>query len=216
VTNRRGSVWDERAEAYRESQEHREGWDLDLIVEWAAGAGTALDVASGGGHVARRLREAGIEVVTSDPAPGMRADVVCAAEDLPFADGSFDVVACRLAAHHFQNVEAGVGEMARVASDLVLVVDNLRMGDADEEASRLRDPSHVRNYSEQEWHALFAGAGLGAVEARTLERRIEFEPWLDRTGCTGEDAARVRELLADRIEGGKLRLDRIAIRGRKA
>jgi hypothetical protein len=216
VKNRRGSVWDERAEAYRESQEHREGWDLDLIVEWAAGAGTALDVASGGGHVARRLREAGIEVVTSDPAPGMRADVVCAAEDLPFADGSFDVVACRLAAHHFQNVEAGVGEMARVASDLVLVVDNLRMGDADEEASRLRDPSHVRNYSEQEWHALFAGAGLGVVEARTLERRIEFEPWLDRTGCTGEDAARVRELLADRIEGGKLRLDRIAIRGRKA
>jgi hypothetical protein len=216
VKNRRGSVWDERAEAYRESQEHREGWDLDLIVEWAAGAGTALDVASGGGHVARRLREAGIEVVTSDPAPGMRADVVCAAEDLPFADGSFDVVACRLAAHHFQNVEAGVGEMARVASDLVLVVDNLRMGDADEEAGRLRDPSHVRNYSEQEWHALFAGAGLGVVEARTLERRIEFEPWLDRTGCTGEDAARVRELLADRIEGGKLRLDRIAIRGRKA
>ncbi len=216
MKNRRGSVWDERAEAYRESQEHREGWDLDLIVEWAAGAGTALDVASGGGHVARRLREAGMEVVSSDPAPGMRPDVVCAAEDLPFADGSFDVVACRLAAHHFQNVEAGVGEMARVASDLVLVVDNLRMGDADEEASRLRDPSHVRNYSEQEWHALFAGAGLGVVEARTLERRIEFEPWLDRTGCTGEDAARVRELLADRIEGGKLRLDRIAIRGRKA
>ncbi len=216
MKNRRGSVWDERAEAYRESQEHREGWDLDLIVEWAAGAGTALDVASGGGHVARRLREAGMEVVSSDPAPGMRPDVVCAAEDLPFADGSFDVVACRLAAHHFQNVEAGVGEMARVASDLVLVVDNLRMGDADEEASRLRDPSHVRNYSEQEWRALFAGAGLDVVEARTLERRIEFEPWLDRTGCTGEDAARVRELLADRIEGGKLRLDRIAIRGRKA
>jgi SAM-dependent methyltransferase len=215
VKNRRGSVWDERAEAYRESREHREGWDLDLIVEWAAGARTALDVASGGGHVARRLREAGMEVVSSDPAPGMRPDVVCAAEDLPFADGSFDVVACRLAAHHFQNVEAGVGEMARVASDLVLVVDNLCMGDADEEASRLRDPSQVRNYSEQEWRALFAGVGLDVVEARTLERRIEFEPWLDRTGCTGEDAARVRELLADRIEGGKLRLDRIALKGRK-
>jgi SAM-dependent methyltransferase len=209
------SVWDERAEAYRESREHSEGWDLDLIVEWAVGAGTALDVASGGGHVSRRLREAGVEVVSSDPAPGMRPDVVCRAEDLPFADASFDVVACRLAAHHFEDVEAGVREMARVASDLVLVVDNLRMSDADEEASRLRDPSHVRNYSDEEWRALFAGAGLDVEEARTLERRIELEPWLDRTGCTGEDAARVRDLVADRIEGGQLRLDRIAIRGRK-
>jgi SAM-dependent methyltransferase len=209
------SVWDERADAYRESQEHREGWDLDLIVEWAAGAGSALDVASGGGHVARRLREAGVEVVSSDPAPGMRPDVVCPAEDLPFADGSFDVVACRLAAHHFQDVQAGVKEMARVASVLVLVVDNLRMGDADEEANRLRDPSHVRNYSEEEWHALFAGAGLDVEETLTLERRIELEPWLERTGCTGEDAARVRALLAARIEGGRLRLDRIAIKGRK-
>jgi SAM-dependent methyltransferase len=209
------SVWDERAEAYRESQEHREGWDLDLIVEWAAGAGSALDVASGGGHVARRLREAGVEVVSADPAPGMRPDVVCPAEDLPFADGSFDVVACRLAAHHFQDVQAGVKEMARVASVLVLVVDNLRMGDADEEANRLRDPSHVRNYSEEEWHALFAGAGLDVEETLTLERRIELEPWLERTGCTGEDAARVRALLAARIEGGRLRLDRIAIKGRK-
>jgi SAM-dependent methyltransferase len=209
------SVWDERAEAYRESREHSEGWDLDLIVEWAVGAGTALDVASGGGHVSRRLREAGVEVVSSDPAPGMRPDVVCRAEDLPFADASFDVVACRLAAHHFEDVEAGVREMARVTSDLVLVVDNLRMSDADEEANRLRDPSHVRNYSDEEWRALFAGAGLDVEEARTLERRIEFEPWLDRTGCTGEDAARVRDLVADRIEGGQLRLDRIAIRGRK-
>jgi SAM-dependent methyltransferase len=215
VKNRRVSVWDERAEAYRQSQEHREGWDLDLIVEWAAGAGTALDVASGGGHVARRLREAEVEVVSSDPAPGMRPDVVCPAEDLPFADGSFEVVACRLAAHHFQDVEAGLGEMARVTRDLVLVVDNLRMGEADEEANRLRDPSHVRNYSEDEWHALFAGAGLEVVEARTLERRIEFEPWLERTGCVGEDAKRVRELVADRIEGSQLRLDRIALKGRK-
>jgi SAM-dependent methyltransferase len=209
------SVWDERAEAYRESQEQREGWDLDLIVEWAAGAGTGLDVASGGGHVTRRLREAGIEVVSSDRAPGMAPDVVCPAEDLPFADASFDVVACRLAAHHFQNIQAGVGEMARVASDLVLVVDNLRMSEADEEANRVRDPSHVRNYSEEEWHALFAGAGLDVVEGRTRERRIELEPWLERTGCTGEDAARVRELVAERIEGGRLRLDRIALKGRK-
>ena len=93
-----GSVWDSRAQAYRESEAHRHGPDLDLLVEWAAGARTALDVGSGGGHVARRLREAGLEVVTVDPSPGMQADVLAPAEDLPFADRSFDVVACRAAA----------------------------------------------------------------------------------------------------------------------
>ena len=72
------------------------------------GVDTALDVATGGGHVARRLREAGLQVVTSDPAPGMQPDVICPAEHLPFADGSFDVVACRRAAHHFDDVAGAV------------------------------------------------------------------------------------------------------------
>ena len=48
-------VWSERAEAYRESEAHRQGRDLELFAEWAAGK-TVLDVATGGGHVATRLR----------------------------------------------------------------------------------------------------------------------------------------------------------------
>ena len=77
------TVWDERAEAYRRSREHSEGWDLDVLVLWAAGSKTALDVATGGGHVARRLRAEGLHVVSSDPSPGMQPDVVAPAEDLP-------------------------------------------------------------------------------------------------------------------------------------
>ena len=209
------TVWDERAEAYRRSREHSEGWDLDVLVLWAAGSKTALDVATGGGHVARRLRAEGLHVVSSDPSPGMQPDVVAPAEDLPFADASFDLVACRLAAHHFEDVEAGIGEMARVARELVLVVDNLWMGHDDEQASRLRDPSHVRNYSADEWRGLFAGAGLEVDDEQLGERRIDFEPWLERTGATGEESGRIRELLADRIQDGKLRIERIALKGRK-
>ena len=69
------TTWSDRAEAYRKSPTHREGPDLDLVVEWCEPAEgvKALDVATGGGHVARRLREAGAEVVTLDPSPGMRA-----------------------------------------------------------------------------------------------------------------------------------------------
>ena len=89
-------VWSERAQAYVESDTHREGSDLDLLVSWAEGK-TALDVATGGGHVARRLREDGFQVTTLDPAPGMRADVLAPAEHIPFAEESFDTVVTRIA-----------------------------------------------------------------------------------------------------------------------
>lgn len=206
-------LWSARADAYRESEAHRQGADLDLLVEWSAGARTALDVGSGGGHVARRLREAGLEVTTCDPAPGMSPDVVCAAEHIPFAGGSFDVVATRLAAHHFADAAAGLRELARVSAGRVLVADNLFGGNAAEEAEKLRDPSHVRTYSEAGWRELFAQAGLRVLDLRVLESLIELEPWLERAGCAGEEADRVRSLLADRIDGGRLRLDRICVRG---
>jgi ubiquinone/menaquinone biosynthesis C-methylase UbiE len=207
-------VWSERAELYRESEAHREGEDLDLFVEWAEGT-LVLDVATGGGHVARRLRSAGHDVITCDPAPGMRADVVCRAEELPFADGSFDAVACRVAAHHFENVAKAVDEMARVSRDLVLVSDNLHLNETVEEAERLRDPTHVRCYSEEEWLGFFEAAGLTIDDIQKFEKRVELEPWLERTGCEGDEARRVRELLADRIEEGRVVLTRIALRGRR-
>ena len=207
--------WSDRAQLYRDSEAHREGADLDLVVEWSAGAEQALDVATGGGHVTRRLREAGINVVSTDPAPGMQPDVICRAEDLPFADGSFDVVACRVAAHHFEDVEKAVYELARVSRDRVVVVDNLFLDDRAEDADRVRDPSHVRNYSEAEWRELFESAGLRVDDVRRFDKPIEVEPWLERAGTPAEDAERVRELLADRIDDGWITLDRIAILGRK-
>ena len=205
-------LWSDRAEQYRTSDAHREGPDLDLIVEWSVGSRTALDVATGGGHVARRLREAGLEVVSSDPAPGMQPDVVCRAEHLPFADGSFDLVVTRVAAHHFDDVQQAVIEMARVAATAVLIVDNAFMGEDVEEAEKLRDPSHVRNYSEAEWRSFVEAAGFRVAEVQYFEKPIELQTWLDRCGCEGEDAERVIALLGDRAGESLVTLDRIALK----
>ncbi len=208
-------VWSNRAELYVGSDAHREGDDLELLARWARGAKTALDVATGGGHVARRLREEGLEVVTCDPAPGMRPDVVCRAEELPFRDAAFEVVACRTAAHHFENVRAAVSEMTRVSSRFVLIADTLNMGDAVEEAERLRDATHVRNYTENEWRGFLADAELEVEDVRMVQNNIDFAAWLARTGCEGEVAERVRELWGDRVADGRLRLDKVVLRAGK-
>jgi SAM-dependent methyltransferase len=210
-------LWSARADDYRNSSTHAEGADLDLVVEWcepAAGV-TALDVATGGGHVARRLRERGATVVTLDPAPGMRADTTAFAEDLPFADASFGVVACRIAAHHFSDVNAAIREMARVASDKVVVEDNVFFDESSEEAERLRDPSHVRCYSQPEWEVMLEAAGLRVDAIQRFDRRVPIQPWLDRVRCTGDEATRVVELLGSRVEDDTVQMSSLVIRGRK-
>jgi SAM-dependent methyltransferase len=210
-------LWSDRADAYRTSPIHSEGEDLDLVVEWCEpGPGvTVLDVATGGGHVARRLREAGATVVTVDPAPGMHADTTATAENLPFADASFDAVACRVAAHHFADVLTAVKEMARVAKSRVVICDNTFVSEASEEADRVRDPSHVRNYSQAEWHSFFELAGLEVADEQFMHRPLEIQPWLDRTQTPPADQARVRELLGDRVKDGWMPLPTLVIKGAK-
>ena len=211
-------VWSARAEAFRESPTHREGPDLDLLVEWCEPEDgvKVLDVATGGGHVARRLREEGCTVVTVDRAPGMQPDVVSRAEDLPFADGSFDVVTCRIAAHHFEDVREAVGEMARIAQHLVVIEDNVFIDETVEEAERLRDPTHVRCYSEEEWKELLAHAGLEVEQIEHFERKPVVDDWLARVETPLEDAGRVRELLADHIHDGALALQSIVLKARRS
>jgi SAM-dependent methyltransferase len=214
------TTWSDRAQAYRESATHREGPDLDLLVEWCEPAEgvKALDVATGGGHVARRLREQGCEVVSLDPSPGMRADVLARAEDVPFEDGSFDVVVSRIAPHHFVDIRVAVAEMERVSNRLVVIEDTLFSSERHEEAERLRDPTHVRNYTEDEWRDFLTEAGLEVEQVECFEKTHPMDEWLARTGCEGEEAGRVRELLADRMtaDGTAWTDTKIVIRARKS
>jgi ubiquinone/menaquinone biosynthesis C-methylase UbiE len=211
-------VWSQRADAFRDSPTHREGPDLDLLVEWCEPGHDvkALDVATGGGHVARRLREEGCTVVTVDPAPGMEPDVVAPAESLPFEDGSFDVVACRIAAHHFQDVRKAVAEMARVTQKLVVIEDNVFLDEDLEAAERLRDPTHVRCYSEEQWKDLLTTAGLEVEQVERFERRPVLDDWLERVNTPDSDAERVRELLVDRVHDGRLSLESIVVKARRS
>ena len=120
-----------RAAAYVSSAVHSGGPDLDQIEAFARARPDTrvLDLGCGGGHVSYRVAPHVREVVACDLTPDMLALVKQtarergltniaveqgAAERLPFADGSFDVVLCRFSAHHWDNMEAGLREARRV------------------------------------------------------------------------------------------------------
>jgi SAM-dependent methyltransferase len=211
-------VWSQRADAFRDSPTHRAGPDLELLVEWCEPGHDVkvLDVATGGGHVARRLREDGSTVVSVDPAPGMNPDVVAAAEALPFEDGSFDVVACRLASHHFRDIRKAVAEMARVSQRLVVIEDNVFTDERLEKAEKLRDPTHVRCYTEEEWKEMLTEAGLEVEQLERFERHPVVDDWLARVDTPPAAAEQVRELLADHIVDGQLTLKSIVVKARRS
>ncbi len=86
--------------------------------------------------------------------------------------------------------------MARVAGESVVIEDTLYISDEHELAEKLRDPSHVRSYTETEWLAFVAGAGLEVESVEHFVKTHDTEEWLARTGCASETAEQVRALLA--------------------
>jgi ubiquinone/menaquinone biosynthesis C-methylase UbiE len=178
-----------------------------------------LDVATGSGFTALAFARFTGEVVGVDVSTGMleearnRARVVgidnvtfieSPAESLPFDDSSFDIVTCRIAAHHFLDIRAFLAETARVLKPHGrFVIADTTVPDEDPDAARwqntvevIRDPSHVCNYSPREWMGLVEQAGLTVqtVSDSGGGITIPMNDWVRKAGCTPEQVAQVRRL----------------------
>ena len=179
------------AASYLTSKPHALGKSLERMVALTAPQKSwrALDVATGGGHVAYAFAPHVERIWATDITQEM-LDMVKAeaqkrglanlrttyakAEALPFEDANFDLVTCRIAPHHFESIPAFLGEVHRVLkpSGLLALVDNVvpagSVGDYINAFERFRDPSHLRAWTMEEWRD-----ALESAEARRHARRAD-------------------------------------------
>lgn len=197
-------------DAYVKSAGHASGQDLGRMVDVAAPLATdrLLDIATGGGHVARAFAAHVALVVASDLTPeilghaaaffaAQRLDNVetriADAEDLPFPDASFEIVTCRIAPHHFPRPGRFVEEAKRVLTPggrFVLVDSTVAEGEAGVFFNRVevaRDPSHVRSLTVEEWRTLLRAAGLVEMVVESFDKRHDFDDWTSRSRMSPAD-----------------------------
>lgn len=199
---------------YATSAVHAHGASLDRLLaclplqpHWRV-----LDVATGAGHTAHLLAPHVQQVLAADltlpmlaktrqlaQEKGMSQVWVSAgdAEALPFAAASFDLVTCRLAAHHFPEISRFLAESARVLKPggLLAVVDNVVPGSRlrgkkarlQREAGRyinafekLRDPSHHICLSLEAWQEAFSTAGFSLTHQELLPMTLDFAAYTAR------------------------------------
>jgi ubiquinone/menaquinone biosynthesis C-methylase UbiE len=200
---------------YAASAVHAKGESLARLVELVGPKSDwrALDVATGAGHTALAFAPHVAHVVASDITDEMLAETAKLAAKrnlenvdtaytdatrLPFSEDSFDLVTCRLAAHHFPDPASFVSESWRALKPggTFAVVDNVSPDDDDIAAAynayeKLRDPSHGRCLNLREWSALLQGAGFVDIHAERMDQDIAFQPWTERMRC---DAATIKQL----------------------
>jgi len=208
------------ANFYLTSPIHSQGEDLPQLAEVvrATEKPVVLDLGCGAGHASFALASFAQEVVAYDLTESMLQIVAATAterrlanirtqqgsvERIPFEAGQFDWVVSRYSAHHWRNVTQALSETRRVLKPggQVCFIDSV--GESEplfdthlQTLELLRDPSHVRNYNEAEWLAMFQAHSFQARIIKRWRIAIEFSSWVARIGTPPDRITALRTFWA--------------------
>ena len=220
-----------RSDAYSKSGILSNKDHLNLIIDLASPeeSDSVLDIATGNGFLAFEFAEKVSRVIGCDMTEDMLdiaesirkerkldnvAFEVMDAESLRFEDGSFDIVSCRFAFHHFTNPKKVISEMVRVCRNggKIVLVDGLSSEDPvkseyHNRIEQIRDPSHVRLYSRSELIGMLQDAGLRVTHAKEWDADFYFDEWIAIADPGEEIAEQVRSMMINSIEDDKTGLN---------
>ncbi len=185
-----------------------------------------LDVATGAGHTGLFLASLGHRVTLADLARpmleraqktaaerGLNVEIVQhAAEVFPYESGTYDLVTCRVAAHHFSAPERFIAETARVLKPggwFLFIDGTVQDHEPAAEAwmhsiEKLRDPSHHRFLTPLAWSKLCEGSQLQVVERNLTPFKQPDLNWYFETAATSpEHRQKVLDLIADAPEAAR-------------
>ncbi len=137
---------------------------------------------------------------------------VHSAEVFPHADQSYDLVTCRVAAHHFSSPETFVRESARVlkSGGWFLLIDGTVEDDQPEaeewshQVEKLRDPSHNRFVTPRLWRRYCEAAGLGVLHCGlTPFKQPDLNWYFETAATTPENQRKVLELVGHAPESAR-------------
>ncbi|WP_335869813.1 class I SAM-dependent methyltransferase [Bacillus sp. 2205SS5-2] len=207
------------AGSYVKSEIHANGEDLHELIRLAnvTKKDRVLDIATGGGHVANGLAPLVKEVVALDLTERMlqKAEafirgngytnvsfIVGDAEKLPFPDEAFSVVTCRIAPHHFPNIEQFIAESIRVLQEkgTLLLIDNVAPEKEEWDVfyntvEKKRDPSHYRAWKKTEWLKLIEEKEFQVKQLIVFSKTFSFESWFARMRMPENDKEELEEYM---------------------
>ena len=205
-----------QARFYAESLVHSSGESLQVVTEWVSRGRyeRAVDIGTGTGFTAFAVAPYVGHILATDITSAMLGEArrladqrgvgnlgctLAAAEDLPFADGSLDLVTCRTAAHHFRDLPRAVAQWPMVlAPGGVLIMADTTAPEDPETALWMkgiearRDPSHVRDLPPSEWLALLEANGFSITDTALAPVPLEFDDWVRRSGTPEAEVQRLR------------------------
>lgn len=205
------SIFSKNADAYATSITHANGEDLEQLIDWLqpSSCAVALDLATGGGNVVKRLAQTVATVFATDLTKEMLQNtsnfltdyknvyyVVADAENIPFLNNSFDIVSCRIAAHHFPNPALFIEEVHRVLKPggTFILIDNVApaipaLDEFMNTFEEMRDPSHSKALTVKDWTELIERNQLEIVREQRTKKTLPFHNWVNRTA---EDQSQVQ------------------------
>lgn len=182
------------------------------MISWAESKGDEilLDIATGTGftafafapHVANvTALDITLEMIDQAKAIARNKKImntffqVGESDRLPFKDNIFNIVTCRIAAHHFVDVRGFLSEVKRVLvpAGRFLFVDSCSPEDKEinrwhNHIEKLRDPSHVTNYLPSAWKGMIEESGMviEKIDAELCRTYLNFSDWTRTAGCNGK------------------------------